>query len=91
MNEETILIPDICGGGFIICHWSENHVKVGKVVLIVAPWLDTEKFLKTGMFDFKIDENIVTKTQGMTIFNSIDDSECRQNSVELLKNKIKKY
>lgn len=88
LNEETILIGHSCGGGFIVRYLSEHNIKVGKVVL-VAPWIDPEKKLKTGMFDFEINKNIIAKTAGITIFNSNDDHETIQNSVEMLKNKIK--
>lgn len=88
LNEETILVGHSCGGGFIVRYLSENDVKVGKVVL-VAPWIDPDKYLKTGMFDFNIDENIVAKTKGITIFSSTDDMQEVQDSVEILKNKIK--
>ncbi len=88
LNEETILIGHSCGGGFIVRYLSENNIKVGKVVL-VAPWIDPEKSLDTGMFDFKVDENIVSKTNGITIFSSTNDMKEVQDSVEILKNKVK--
>ncbi len=88
LNEDTILIGHSCGGGFVVRYLSENNVKVGKVVL-VAPWIDPEKFLKTGMFDFNIDENIVSKTKGITIFSSTNDMQEVQDSIKILKEKIK--
>lgn len=88
INEETILVGHSCGGGFIIRYLSENNIKVGKVVL-VAPWIDINKILDTGMFDFEIDENIVSKTKGITIFSSTDDVEEVQKSIEVVKEKIK--
>ncbi len=88
INEETILIGHSCGGGFIVRYLSENNVRVGKVVL-VAPWLDPEKFLNTGMFDFSIDSDIVSKTSGITIFNSDDDAKIVQDSIKIIKEKIK--
>ena len=88
LNEETILIGHSCGAGFIVRYLSENNVKVGKVAL-VAPWIDPEKSLDTGMFSFEIDENIVSKTKGITIFSSTNDMKEVQDTVEILKNKIK--
>lgn len=61
LDENTFLIGHSCGAGFIVRYLSENTVKVGKVVL-VAPWIDPDHYLDTGMFDFKIDENIVQRT-----------------------------
>jgi uncharacterized protein len=87
LNEETILIGHSCGGGFIARYLSEHDIKVGRVVL-VAPWIDLEKKLKTGMFDFELDSSIVFKTNGITIFSSTNDMQSVQESVKLLKEKI---
>lgn len=83
-DEETILIGHSCGGGFIVRWLSENNIKVSQVIL-VAPWLDTEKYLNTGMFDFKIDSDIVSKTSGITVISSTDDEDYITDSVNLLK------
>jgi len=40
------------------------------------------------MFEFNIDENVVSKTNGITIFNSTDDDEEMKKSVEIIKNKV---
>jgi predicted alpha/beta hydrolase family esterase len=88
LNEETILVGHSCGGGFIVRYLSENDVKVGKVVL-VAPWIDPDKYLKTRMFNFEIDEKIVAKTKGITIFSSTNDMQEVQDSIKILKEKIK--
>ncbi len=88
LNEDTILIGHSCGGGFIVRYLSENNIKIGKVIL-VAPWIDPDKELQTGMFDFNIDENIVSKTKGITIFSSTNDMQTVQDSIKILKEKIK--
>lgn len=88
IDEETILIGHSCGAGFIVRYLSENNVKVRKVVL-VAPWIDPDKYLDTDMFDFTIDENIADKTQGLTLFSSTNDMEEVQKSVEQIKAKVK--
>lgn len=87
LSEETILVGHSCGAGFIIRYLSENNVKVGKVVL-VAPWLDPEKSLDTGMFDFTIDTDLLSKVARLVIFSSTDDMEEVQESVAILKAKI---
>lgn len=87
INEDTTLIGHSCGGGFIVKYLSENDVHVGKVVL-VAPWIDPDKFLDTGMFDFNIDPNIVSKTKGITIFSSTNDMSEVQDSVAIIKEKV---
>ena len=72
VTPETILVGHSCGGGFLV-RWLSEHpdIKVGKVVL-VAPWIDPEKELDTGFFNFEIDTQLVSRTGGVTIFNSID-------------------
>jgi hypothetical protein len=59
------------------------------LVVLVAPWIDIEKSLNTGMFDFKLDENLVSKTQGVTLFESTDDDEEVQNSIGVIKSQLK--
>lgn len=88
INEDTHLIGHSCGAGFIIRWLSENNIKVGKVVL-VAPWINPNGTEETKMFDFNMDENLVEKTKGVTIFNSTDDGKEMQDSVTAIKNKIK--
>ena len=87
LNEETILIGHSCGGGFIVRYLNEHNVRVGRVVL-VAPWIDLEKELETGMFDFEVDPTIVSKTNGITIFSSTNDMQSVQKSIRLLKEKV---
>ena len=86
LNEDTILVGHSCGGGFIVRYLSQNNIKVGKVVL-VAPWVDPDNFLNTGMFDFVIDPEIVSKTNGITIFESTNDMDEVQKSIEIIKQK----
>ncbi len=88
LDEETILIGHSCGAGFIVRYLSEHNIKVGKVVL-VAPWIDPDKSLNTGMFDFEIDSDLAAKTAGVTMFVSTNDMQEVQDTVEILKNKIK--
>lgn len=86
VDEETILIGHSCGGGFIVRWLSENKVKVGKVIL-VAPWLDPEKWLTTGMFDFEIDSDFALRTDGVTVMYSTDDEDYILDTINLLKEK----
>ncbi len=71
-------------GGVLVRFLSENNVKVGKVFL-VAPWLDTEKYLKTGMFDFNIDKDFSQKTESVTVMYSLDDEDYILDSIEKIK------
>lgn len=78
IDEETILVGHSFGGGFLVRWLSENKdINVGKVIL-VAPWLNPKNSpsLETkDFFEFKIDPNLVSRTSGVTIFNSSDDVE----------------
>ena len=84
INEETVLIGHSCGAGFLVRWFSENNIKVGKVFL-VAPWLDPEKYLKTGMFDFNLDKNLADKTNGVTVIYSTDDDDYILDTIQILK------
>ncbi len=84
IDEETILVGHSCGGGFLVRWLSENKVRVGKVVL-AAPWLDLEKELSSGMFDFDIDPEFPSRTAGVTIVYSTDDDDYILGSVAAIK------
>ena len=74
LNENIILIWHSWGAGFIVKRLSENNAKVGKVALVAprinAQWIDSYDF-----FDFKIDKDLVKKTENTRVFISRDDSE----------------
>lgn len=86
ITSETILVGHSCGGGFLVRWLSENKMKVGQVV-IVAPWTDPlpEKELNTGMFDFTIDPELVSRTAGVNIMYSLDDDEVILKTIDELK------
>jgi hypothetical protein len=69
---------------------SENKDKrVGNVVL-VAPWLDPDRQEGTGdFFEFTIDPNLAERAASITIFNSDDDEESVQKSVQIIRETIK--
>lgn len=83
ISNDTILIGHSCGAGFLVRWLSENKIHVGKVVL-VAPWIDPNKELKTGFFDFEIDAQIFHRTESLTIFISEDDDQEMLETVQIL-------
>lgn len=83
VDKETLLVGYSLGAGFLVRYLSENDVRVGKVIL-VAPWMDPEKELENGFFDFIFDTRFVQKTQGVTIFISEDDDAEMHESVKML-------
>jgi predicted alpha/beta hydrolase family esterase len=92
ITPETVLIGHSCGGGFLVRWLSENKdKKVGKVVL-VAPWLNPENNPVSDtadFFDFEIDPDLVSRTAGVTIFNSDNDQETIHKSVQIIRDNIK--
>lgn len=89
IGPETILVGHSAGGGFWVRYLSEHPaLKVGKVVL-VAPWIDPTKTLKSGLFDFEIDPHLARRTRGVTIFSSDNDAGNVLNSIAELREKVK--
>lgn len=88
LNEETILVEHSCGGGFLLRYLSENNVNVGKVVL-VAPWINPdgeyEGHVESSFFNFKIDRNIVKKTEFLKVMYSTDDEESILKTIKILR------
>lgn len=90
ITPETILVGHSTGAGFFIKYLSIHpKIKVGKVIL-VAPWLDPyQEHTKNFFDDFIIDPHLVSRTAGVTIFNSDDDQESVQKTVEIVREKVK--
>jgi len=88
IGPETMLVGHSTGGGFWV-RWLSEHpnVLVGWVVL-VAPWLDPNNIKKTTFFDFGIDPDLVSRTQGLTIFASDNDHLGIRWSVEAFREKL---
>lgn len=88
IGPDTMLVGHSTGGGFWV-RWLSEHpeVHVGKVVL-VAPWLDPNNIKKTTFFDFEIDQDLVARTQGVTIFNSDNDHLGIHWSVDTFREKL---
>ena len=89
ITPETILVGHSTGAGFIIKYLSiHREVKVGKVIL-VAPFLDPSHQKTKNFFDdFEIDPNLVSRTSGITIFNSDNDEEDIHKTVEILRENL---
>lgn len=90
IGPETILIGHSTGSGFFIKYLSiHKDVTVGKVIL-VAPWLDPDQEHTKNFFDdFEIDPDLVSRTAGVTIFNSDNDQESVQKTVKIVREKVK--
>ncbi len=89
-DENTVLIGQSFGGGFLVRWLSETDKNVGKVFLCAPayyPW-DHEGAgdrWDASFFDFELDRDMARKTAGLTIFESTNDDERIKKSYELLK------
>ena len=73
LNEETILIGHSCGGGFLLRYLSEHKIHVKRTIL-GAPWLDPFKEKDPEFFDFRIDPELIFRTD-LHMFYSNNDME----------------
>lgn len=81
IDPETILVGHSCGGGFWLKYLSRHpELRVGRVVL-VAPWLDPNRTLQENFFEGDLDPKLASRTQGVTVLASDNDSESVQASV----------
>lgn len=89
VNEETILVGHSCGAGFLVRWLSENQQRVGKVIL-VAPWtgIRPDQPFDDSFFQFKADQHLVDRTQGVTIYLSTDDGSMIKDSVTKLREEV---
>ncbi len=92
ISEETILVGHSCGGGFLLRYFSEHKNLRPKKVILVAPWLDPENYLKelssdSDYFDFEIDESLTQRTNIICI-NSTDDENYILDSVKIIQEKL---
>jgi len=90
ITPETILIGHSTGAGFFIKYLSIHpNIRVGKVIL-VAPWLDPDREHTRNFFDdFEIDENLVSRTNGVIILYSDNDQASVLKTVEIIRQKVK--
>lgn len=80
-----------CGGGFIV-RWLSEHpeIRVGKIILVApgAPAVDAD-WSRSSFFDFIIDPTLASRTRGITIFGSDNDSPGIMESVQKYRTIIK--
>jgi predicted alpha/beta hydrolase family esterase len=90
IGPETILIGHSTGAGFFVKYLSiHKALKVNKVIL-VAPWIDPDREHTKNFFDdFEIDTDLVSRTAGVTIFNSDNDQASVIKTVDILRRIVK--
>ncbi|MCL2037830.1 alpha/beta hydrolase [Candidatus Saccharibacteria bacterium] len=89
-DEDTVLIGQSFGGGFLVRWLSEANRKVGKVYLCAPAYYawDHEgagSNYEATFFDFELDKDLARKTAGLTILESTNDDEKIKRSYEFLK------
>ena len=88
VTNDTLLVGHSCGGGFLIRYLSEQkNVQAGKVIL-VAPWINPDSYEVSDtadFFDFEIDPDFPSRTNGVTVFISSDDEPSVVKTVKILK------
>lgn len=70
---------------------SENKDKKVDKVILVAPWLNPQNNPVSDtadFFNFKIDSEIVSRTAGVTIFNSDNDMSSIHESVKVIRGEV---
>jgi pimeloyl-ACP methyl ester carboxylesterase len=90
INSDTVLIGHSAGGGFILKYLCRHpNLKVRQVIL-VAPWIDTEKFQPFGFYEsLKLDNKMISQTEkGMDILISDDDMSYIKNSFDIITKNI---
>lgn len=89
ISDSTLLVGHSKGAGFIVRWLSENsNLKVGKIFL-VAPYIDPDKEEGGDFFNFEIDNELTSRTAGLSIFNSLDDMTSVTKSVQILRDSIR--
>ncbi len=92
ISDETILVGHSCGGGFLVRYFSERKDLSPKKIILVAPWLDPDNFLKelnpqSDFFNFSIDPQLTERTEVHMLY-STDDMDSIIQSVERLQHEI---
>lgn len=92
ISNDTTLVGHSCGGGFLLRYLSENKDIKPKKVILVAPWLDPENYLKelnpdSDYFNFTIDKDLIKRTPIVCMY-STDDEKFILDSVERIKSEI---
>jgi len=88
ITPETTLVGHSMGAGFWVRYLSEHpEVFVDKVIL-VAPWINSDRSYDIDFFDFEIDPSITEHANEFVIFASDNDGESVQHSVKTLSEKL---
>lgn len=90
ISKETILIGHSCGAGFLVRYLSEHPEIIPEKVILIAPWIDTDNYLRdqgNTFFDFNINSSISHRTK-VHIMISSDDEQYIHDSVKIITTEI---
>lgn len=92
ISNETILVGHSCGGGFLVRYFSEHKDLAPQKIILVAPWIDPENYLKeinptSNFFDFEIDSNLSSRTEVHCVY-STDDESYILDSIKTIQEKL---
>jgi predicted alpha/beta hydrolase family esterase len=92
ISDETILVGHSCGGGFLLRYFSEHPELSPKKLILVAPWIDPEGYLKelnpeSDYFDFEIDPTLTSRIE-MHCMYSTDDEQNILDSVDKIQKEL---
>ena len=85
VDENTILVGQSAGGGFLVRWLGENEIKSKKLILVAPAIVHNEEYsYLEKMLKFKINKNIKNNTGEIVIFVSDDEREGIKKSVKIL-------
>ena len=93
IDSETVLVGHSGGAGFLLRYLSENkNLKPAKFIL-VAPWIDPNKWLPAvsidnDFFNFEIDTTLSDRTELHILYSTDDDEEYITESVAMIRTKL---
>lgn len=83
VDGSTILVGHSCGAGFLVRWLSETRTQIRGIALI-APWIDPDETLPTGMFDFSLTGLSLVLPARRSLFISLDDDQDVRTSAHIL-------
>jgi predicted alpha/beta hydrolase family esterase len=88
ISADTMLVGHSAGGGFWLRYLSEHpDLHVGRVIL-VGPWLDPDHTFNEDFFVGRFDPELISRTAGLTIFYSDDDSDNVHASLDRIRQEV---
>jgi hypothetical protein len=88
LGPDTILVGHSAGGGFWTKYLSQRTDLYVGMVILVGPWLDPGHTLEEDFFAGDFDPDLVSRTGGIVVFQSDDDSDSVKQSIRRITTEI---